>query len=50
LMLPVTGRLWVSTSPTTLRKAFKKIHTMLGRELEKKFSGKVNSSFLFAML
>jgi small subunit ribosomal protein S7e len=36
--------------PNHLRKAFKKIHTRLVRELEKKFSDKVNSSFLFAML
>jgi small subunit ribosomal protein S7e len=36
--------------PYRLRKAFKKIHTRLVRELEKKFSGKVNCSFFFAML
>jgi small subunit ribosomal protein S7e len=35
--------------PYRLRKAFKKIHTRLIRELEK-FSGKVNCSFFFAML
>jgi hypothetical protein len=32
--------------PYRLRKAFKKIHTRLVRELEKKFSGKVDFSRL----
>jgi small subunit ribosomal protein S7e len=31
--------------PYRLRKAFKKIHVRLVRELEKKFSGKVNSIY-----
>jgi hypothetical protein len=31
--------------PYRLRKAFRKIHVRLVRELEKKFSGKVNFSF-----
>jgi hypothetical protein len=33
--------------PYRLRKAFRKIHVRLVRELEKKFSGKVHSSVLF---
>ena len=31
--------------PYRLRKAFRKIHVRIVRELEKKFSGKVNFSF-----
>jgi len=34
--------------PYRLRKAFRKIHVRLVRELEKKFSGKVNFSFCFS--
>jgi len=34
--------------PYRLRKAFGKIHVRLVRELEKKFSGKVNFSFCFS--
>jgi hypothetical protein len=33
--------------PYRLCKAFRKIHVRLVRELEKKFSGKVHSSFFF---
>lgn len=33
--------------PYRLRKGFRKIHLKLVRELEKKFSGKVNFFFLF---
>ena len=36
--------------PYRLRKAFRKIHVRLVRELEKKFSGKVIFSFLFFLL
>lgn len=33
--------------PYRLRKAFRKIHVRLVRELEKKFSGKVSADFLY---
>jgi small subunit ribosomal protein S7e len=36
--------------PYRLRKAFRKIHVRLVRELEKKFSGKVNFSCLVLLL
>mgnify|MGYP003703008081 CR=1 FL=1 len=36
--------------PYRLRKAFKKIHVRLVRELEKKFSGKVNYVFPICLL
>jgi small subunit ribosomal protein S7e len=36
--------------PDRLHKAFKKIHTRLVRELEKKFIGKMNCLLFFAML
>ena len=36
--------------PYRLRKPFRKIHVRLVRELEKKFSGKVNCLFLFTLL
>jgi hypothetical protein len=36
--------------PYRLRKAFRKIHVRIVRELEKKFSGKVNFSFFFVLL
>jgi hypothetical protein len=36
--------------PYRLRKAFRKIHVRIVRELEKKFSGKVNFSFFLVLL
>jgi small subunit ribosomal protein S7e len=36
--------------PYRLRKAYRKIHVRLVRELEKKFSGKVSFSYLFMFL